>query len=157
MASSSLNGKPLPGLSAPSPQALGIAEVHIHQVTGYAADEHRVGVSGIDEGSNQVVVTWPADQAEVAIGALRKAQKVAETLGPAKPVAPAQVATYPESANVAPGLQQFDGVFLALDIGRPEQQLLGLQKEAAVKLGHALIKAAEAQQNSRKRLIIPTT
>lgn len=129
-----------------------VAVVALSQVTAFAVAEDRqtVGLQALDAQGLPVVVTLPIAQAEAAAGALRSAAGVAGAS--TDNLAVQALAGF----QAAPAKEQFDGVILLLNPGRPDQQAFGVMLQNLPAIIRALHDAGSAQGGSRKRLILPT-
>jgi hypothetical protein len=127
-------------------------EFAIEQITGYAVSEDGMQcvLRTLTAEAVTLMLIVPTVQVEMMIGALRsaKAAAAAKTIVEAGATAVFRPQTY-ETIRTP----NFDGVLLAFDRGAPSEQVIGLETDAAIRLGNDLRK----QGKSAQRLILPNS
>jgi hypothetical protein len=134
------------------PPAIEFAEHRVEQVTGYAAtdDGHDCVLRTITDDGRELRIVIPTTQVEALVGAARAAKMTAAAAKMNVTETGASAVFMPKRYETI-RIDNFEGVLLAFDRGTESEQIIGIDNDAAIRLGQDLRKSGKAGH----RLLLP--
>jgi len=133
------------------PPAIEFTEHRVEQVTGYAAsdDGHDCVLRTITDDGRELRLIIPTMQIEALVGAARAAKMTAAAK--MNVTEPGASAVFMPKRYETIRIENFEGVLLAFDRGTESEQIIGIDNDAAIRLGQDLRKSGKAGH----RLLLP--